>query len=171
MTGSYLTTSSSLSSQGWARDWLQEVNEARIAVDREEAISRAMEDRAFRISRPSTTGRGNHGNSDGTDVIDAKVDRDSSDPVAWARVVLARFDATYSSMRPGLRGTIAGGLDACRLRYRLGMSEKQAISALGISKTTIHAWIDSLLDYFDYLGPSTISNDSRGDSNEYVSAP
>lgn len=154
----------------WARDWLNEVGEARKALERAEAVAELRESRAYALPNPlAHAGEGNvrGGIHDRMRAADDMIDGEmSDDALDWARVALALFDHMAKVNRVTLRGAMLDGLDIAEMRHALGASDNQICDAFHISRSKLFNDLNAFIDYLDYIGPeSAFSLADAGENN------
>ena len=151
----------------WARDWLRSVAEARLAIERARKLVEVRRERALCMGNPMGGGSGCDGTNRSEENVLALVESedDLTTTYAWATKELREFDEMAKANRQCLRGSMLDGLDVAEMKYRIGMSDREAAKVLGISRSKLHADLAAFVDYLDYIGcERTFRPISNGDS-------
>lgn len=127
----------------WARAWLDEVSEAREAIDRADKLADWRRQKAYALPA--------HIETDVPEMVDAENERATA--YTWAKEVLDDFDELASVQRASLRGELLEGLDIAEAKYRLGMKNRAITSNFCMSNDTMYRRLAAFTDYLDYLGP------------------
>lgn len=145
----------------WAAAWLEQVAEAAKALERDRLARAARREAVLKLGSPLAGGpHGKGGASDPMAAVDAMVDAEGADGLAWARDEMDRFYACMGAVRAGCEGEIAEATVVAELRYALGMSASRTARELGCSRATVYRRIDVLVDYLDYVGPEIAKNET-----------
>lgn len=141
---------------GWAKGWLQGIAEARVTLERANAMLVAKREKALCVSDPMGN-PGPHGKG-GDNVAERRVigliqaEEDYAAIYEWATKALEEFDHMARVNKPGFRGALLDGLDVVELKYRHGMTEPEIMETLHISRSKLYASQASVIDYLDNLG-------------------
>lgn len=149
------------STRGWAEDFLNDVAQAREAVERADKLKEWRTALAHRLPA--------HVEPDTVEMVVAK--DDAKTVHSWADDVLADFDEMAYVQRQCLGGQLLCGLDIAEAKYRLGLPNKQITHAFYIGNDTMYRRLKAFTDYLDYLGPErafTTDVDERNDPPENV---
>lgn len=140
---------------GWARDWLRGVAEARVALERAQALVEVRRERALCMGNPMSSGpsgKGGANKAEANMVGYVSSEEDLEATYAWARAELDAFDAMAKANRMILRGAILDGLDVAEMKYRIGMTDREIAKTLGASRSKVHYRLAAFVDYLDFIG-------------------
>lgn len=149
--------------QAWAREYFQGVADARRALERQGALIAARRDRMFALQSPLAGGTHSGTPTDWTNRVDATIDAEDNDGLAWARATIAECRALLAELRGSCKGTLLAATFAAEARYLEGMSIRRTARALDVAPSTVYAYLAALMDYLDYVGPSIRHAQSHGE--------
>lgn len=156
-----------MSEQIWAKEWLRSV--ARALRDRQRAkdiLEASLERARCAGSSIGETIHHNDGSENRTEknmigLVQAEADYETAN--RQATEACGEFDEMYYANKSILEGTLGDALDVIRLKFRMGMKEKDIMDTLHISRTKLYHDQRALIEYFDFIGKTRALHPDQGD--------
>ena len=149
----------------WARDWLRSVAEARVALERAEALVEIRRERALCVGSATDAtphGKGGENMAEANLVRLVSAEEDLEATYAWAKAELQAFDDMAVANRKCLRGAVLEGLDIAEMKYRIGATDREVAKRLYISRSKLHYNLAAFIDYLDFIGRERAFNPTVG---------